>query len=131
MSSLASAKMLSLVICAAVGSVMAGVSQCGTVKSVRYPWIYLGDFNEWLVRADLIVSGTIASTVRRKTRFVDGVEATANQAKINVDRIFMGKVKAKTVQFLWFSPAPVSGGVIYSGPPLAAFKPGSRSVAEF
>jgi len=98
---------------------------------VRYPWIYLGDFNEWLVRADLIVSGTIASTVRRKTRFVDGVEATANQAKINVDRIFMGKVKAKTVQFLWFSPAPVSGGVIYSGPPLAAFKPGSRSVAEF
>ncbi len=67
MSSLASAKMLSLVICAAVGSVMAGVSQCGTVKSVRYPWIYLGDFNEWLVRADLIVSGTIASTVRRKT----------------------------------------------------------------
>jgi len=113
---------VSLFLCAPPMSGMVGPSQRGTVKSLQYPWVYPGDFNERITRADLIASGTVTSTVRGKTRIVDGVEVTANEAKIRIDRIFKGDAKSATMQFLWFSPAPVSGGVMYSGPPLADFK---------
>jgi hypothetical protein len=42
-------------------------------RSSQYPWIYPGDFNERLAHADLVVSGTIDSTVPDRTRMVDGV----------------------------------------------------------
>jgi len=95
-------------------------------KSSQYPWVYPGDFNERIVRADLIVSGTIASTVRGNARIVGGMEVTANEANISVDRIFKGQVKSATIPFLWLSPAWTSGGMIYSGPPLADFRPKLR-----
>jgi hypothetical protein len=96
------------------------------MRSSQYPWVYPGDFNERLARADLIVSGTIASTVRGKARIVDGVDVTANDANMSIDRIFKGRVKSATMQFLWFSLASTSGGVIYSGPPLSDFRPKVR-----
>jgi hypothetical protein len=107
-------------------SAMVGPMQPGTTESLRYPWVYPGDFTERITRADLIISGTVVSTLRGKRRIVDGVEVSANEAKIGIDRIFKGKVKSATIQFLWFSPAPASGGVIYSGPPLADFRPNVR-----
>ena len=120
MSSLRSAAVLSLFLC------VAPMSWIVTASQLRYPWVYPGDFVERLTRSDLVVSGTIASTARGKTRTVDGVEVTANVAEIRIDRVFKGEAKSPTMQFLWFSQAPVSGGVIYSGPPLADFKPKLR-----
>ena len=93
--------------------------------SVRYPWVYPGNFNERIRQADVIVSGTIVSTVAENTQVLNGVEVTSNKADIRADRIFKGRANARTVLFLWFSPAPVSGvGVISSLPPLAHFVKG-------
>src|SRR5438309_512107 len=107
-----SATVLSLLLC---------VAPMSWIVASQLPWVYPGDFNE-----RLIVSGTIASTARGNTRTVDGVEVTANEAKIKIDRIFKGEAKSATMQFLWFSPASASGFLIYSGPPLADFKPSVR-----
>lgn len=106
---------------------MVGAQQPRAVTSVRYPWVYPGNFNERARQADVVVSGTIVSTVPENTRVLDGVEVRANKANIKVDRIFKGEAKARTLQLLWFSPAPMSGlGVIASLPPLARFVDGRR-----
>ena len=97
-----------------------------TAWQLRFPWVYPGDFNERITRSDLIVSGTIAFTARGNIRTVDGVEVTTNAAEIRIDRVFKGEAKATTLKFLWFTPPPVAGGVIYSGPPLTDFKPAGR-----
>ena len=119
-SSLRSAAVLSLFLC------VVPMSRIVTASQVRYPWVYPGDFNERLARADLVVSGTIASTVPDKLRIVDGVKVSGNEAEIRVDRVFKGEAKSATMHFLWYSPAPACGGVVYSGPPFADFKPKVR-----
>jgi hypothetical protein len=98
------------------------------MRNVRYPWVYPGDFNDRVRGADLVVSGTTRSTVPQRTRVVDGVEVMVNEATIQIDRVFKGQVAQRDVKFAWFSPAPVSGsgGVIYSGPPLADFRQNRR-----
>ena len=94
---------------------------------VKYPWVYPGNFRERVTQADLVVSGTIVSTVPSGPRVVDQVELTSNQASIEVDRVFKGQASDRTTHFVWFSPAPIKGGgVIYSGPPLAKFVAGQR-----
>jgi hypothetical protein len=60
---------------------------------------------------------------------VDGVEVTSNTASITVDRVFKGDAYDPKLYFFWYSPAPVLGGVIYSGPPLARFVAGRRYLA--
>lgn len=112
---------------ARVGPMMVGAPQPRAATSVRYPWVYPGNFNERVRQADIVVSGTIVSTVPENIRVLDGVEVRANKANIKIDRIFKGGAKARTVRFLWFSPAPMSGGgVIASLPPLARFVDGRR-----
>ncbi len=95
---------------------------------VRYPWVYPGDFRERLKQADLVVSGTIRSTIPAGTRVVDEVELTSNRASIEVDRIFKGQGSERVIHFVWFSPALVKGwrGFAYSGPPTANFVAGKR-----
>ena len=95
-------------------------------SQVRYPWVYPGNFRERVKQADLVVSGTIGSTVPKTTRVVDGVEVTSNRASIAVDRVFKGGAYDPTLYFVWYSPASVSGGVVYSGPPFARFVAGKR-----
>lgn len=107
--------------CVALSSVFAGGPQNSGTKSVRYPWVYPSDINERIRDADFVLSGTILSTVPGKTRLVDGVEIEHNEAKIRIDRIFKGQPERNTLQFVWFSPAPASGGNVYAGPPLATF----------
>lgn len=86
-----------------------------------------GNFRERITQADLVVSGTIVSTVPSSTRVVDGVDLRSNQVSIEVDRVFKGRATDRTMHFVWFSPAPIKGGgVIYSGPPLAKFVAGQR-----
>ena len=94
---------------------------------VRYPWVYPGNFRERVMQADLVVSGTIVSTVPSGTRVVDGIHLTSNHASIEVDRIFKGQAHDRTIDFVWFSPTPMQRrGVISSGPPLAKFVAGQR-----
>ena len=109
-------------------SLTAGTSQPGNAQSVRYPWIYPGNFNQRISNADVVISGAIVSTAPGHIRTLDGVQVLSNQAKIRIDRVFKGYVKPGVLPFRWFSPAPVSGGVIASLPPLARFRNGERYV---
>jgi hypothetical protein len=109
-----------------LASVMGRATQSPSIHNVRYPWVYPGDFNERVRRADLVISGTIASTDADMTRIVDRVDVTANKATIQIDRVFKGQALQRVLKFVWFSPAPVSGGIVYSGPPLANFAAGKR-----
>jgi len=93
---------------------------------LQYPWVYPGNFRERVKHADLVASGMIRSTVSGATRVVDGVNLTSNHTTIEIDRIFKGHASERRLRFLWFSPAPVKGGVLYSGPPLAKFVTGQR-----
>jgi hypothetical protein len=68
-----------------------------TTAQVRYPWVYPGNFRERVRQADLVVSGTIGSTVFKNTRVVDGVEVTSNRASIAVDRVFKGSAYDPTL----------------------------------
>jgi hypothetical protein len=78
--------------------------------------------------SDVVLSGTVIHTSRAATRTVNGTEVTSNTARVRVDRVFQGKAATGELQFTWFSPhwEKSGGGVIYSGPPLAAFTPGKR-----
>jgi hypothetical protein len=53
---------------------------------------------------------------------------TSNIARLRVDRVFQGKVPARELEFIWYSLhwPKTRMGVIYSGPPLAAFHSGKR-----
>ena len=110
--------------------VLAALFTLGPVRpfnaQIRYPWVYPGDFRERVRQSDLVVSGTVLDTVSGTTRVVDAVKLTSNQAHIEIDRIFKGQASERRLHFLWYSPAPVEGGVIYSGPPLANFVAGRR-----
>lgn len=78
--------------------------------------------------SDVVVSGTVVHTSRAATRTINGTEVASNTARARVDRVFQGKAARGELQFTWFSPRweESGGGVIYSGPPLAAFTPGKR-----
>lgn len=102
---------------------------CSTASpqvSTAYPWVFPGDFRERLRMSDVVVSGIVIHTSRAGTRTVNGTEVTSNIARVRVDRVFQGAASAGELPFTWFSPHSEKGGVIYSGPPLAAFDPGKR-----
>lgn len=101
---------------------------CSTASTqVTYPWVFPGDFRERLRVSDVVVSGIVIHTSRAGTRTVNGTKLTSNIARVRVDRVFQGTASAEELQFTWFSPHySGKGGVIYSGPPLAAFDPGKR-----
>lgn len=109
----------------AASPALAWQSSKGT--SVRYPWVYPSDIRERIELSNVVVSGTIISTQGGKKKQVDNVDVLANTAAIRVDRTFKGTAAA-IQQFVWFSSAPTNGGVIYSGPPLASFRPDARYV---
>jgi hypothetical protein len=92
------------------------------------PWTFPGDFRERLRISDLVVSGTIEGTFRAGSRTVDGTEVTAHAAHVRVDRVFQGNAAGEKLRFAWFTlRMPTTGrGFIYSGPPLADFRPGKR-----
>lgn len=95
--------------------------------STAYPWVYPGDFRERFRMSDLVVAGTVEETAATGTRIVDGTEVTANVAGVRVDRIFQGEAPGDELRFRWFSPyMGTSGGFVYSGPPLANFRPNHR-----
>lgn len=94
--------------------------------STALPWVMPGDFRERLRISEVVVSGTIESTISAGSQTVDGVNLAANTARVRVDRIFQGKAP-ETLLFTWFSlPAPDAKGFLYSGPPLASFRPNNR-----
>jgi hypothetical protein len=95
--------------------------------STAYPWVYPGDFRERLRMSDLVVSGIVMDTSPAGTRVVDGTEVTANVAHLRIDRVFQGEAPGEEVQFTWFSMYIATGrGFVYSGPPLASFRPAKR-----
>jgi hypothetical protein len=91
----------------------------------KYPWLFPGDFNQRVSDADLVVAGIIRSTSASGKRTVDGVELTANVAEIDVDRVFKGQ-RETVVRFTWFTFPPMSGGIVYSGPPISNLRIESR-----
>ncbi len=96
--------------------------------STSLPWTCPGDFRERLRMASLVVSGTVQGTVRAGSRTVDGTLVEANVAQLLSDRVFQGNFPSKKLRFTWFTlhwPRTATG-VIYSGPPLADFRPGRR-----
>lgn len=122
--------MLSIFLCLAVNLLIAGTPRSAEMRSAAYPWVYPGDFNERIAHSEIVVSGTIVSTLRSGSQTVDGVKLTQNTATINVDRVFKGSLKARDLKFLWYTfyaPSAASDyGFVYSGPPLADFRPGTR-----
>jgi hypothetical protein len=96
--------------------------------SASLPWTIPGDFRERLRMSGLVVSGTIEETFRAGTRTVDGTEVTANAASVRVDQVFQGNAAGEKLRFDSFTmPMPTTGrGFIYSGLPLADFRPGKR-----
>jgi hypothetical protein len=93
-------------------------------SQARDPLACGGDFRERVKQADLVVSGTIRSTIPEVMLAVDRVDVTSNRASIEVDRVFKGEVRGRMLDFVWFSPPPDVNA--YAGPPLANFATGMR-----
>ena len=90
------------------------------------PWVMPGDFLERFRISDVVVSGTIESTTADRTQTVDGINVEANTALLEVDRVFQGQAPEQ-VLFTWFSLPPRNAtGFVYSGAPLASFRPHVR-----
>jgi hypothetical protein len=96
--------------------------------STSLPWTFPGDFHERLRMSDLVVTGTIQETFRAGSRTVEGTEVNAHAAHVRVDRVFQGNAAGDKFRFTWFTlHMPTTGrGFVYSGPPLADFRPGKR-----
>lgn len=96
--------------------------------STSLPWTFPGDFRERLRMSALVVSGTIEETFRTGSRTVDGTEVTAHAAHVRVDRVFQGNAAGEKLRFAWFTlrMTTTGRGFIYSGPPLADFRPNKR-----
>jgi hypothetical protein len=95
--------------------------------SVSLPWVYPGDFRDRLRMSDLVISGTIDRTSVAGVRKEDGIEVTANIATVRIDRVFLGNAGQERLSFSWFTPHSTRGmGFVYSGPPVAQFRPGAR-----
>jgi hypothetical protein len=99
----------------------------GTQSSTSLPWIFPGDFRERLRISDLVISGTIENTsAALGVQIVDHTELAGNVARVRVDRVFQG-ARIEELRFTWFQyHAMTEGGIIYSGPPLADFRPHKR-----
>ena len=97
-------------------------------SSTPLPWVFPGDFRERLRMSDLVVAGTIEDTRKAGSRTVDGVNVTANGARLRADRVFEGSVRERELRFTWFALRfnTTGEGYAYSGPPLAGFRPGHR-----
>jgi hypothetical protein len=90
------------------------------------PWVFPGDFGERIRLSDLVISGTVEETSEAGPEFVSGIELVANTAHVRVDRIFEG-YSSSELQFKWFRLwSPAGEGMLYSGPPVANFKPHER-----
>ena len=95
-------------------------------SSISLPWTFPGDFRDRLRMSDLVVSGTIEDTSALGVQIVDHTELTANVAHVLVDRVFQGPDIGE-LQFTWFTfHFPTGEGFVYSGSPLANFRPNER-----
>jgi hypothetical protein len=95
-------------------------------RSTSFPWVFPSDIRERLRISDLVLSGTIEDTSALGVQIVDHTQLAGNVARVRVDRVFQGS-RAEQIQFTWFKyPATTEGGIIYSGPPLADFRPHKR-----
>jgi hypothetical protein len=85
-----------------------------------------GDFVERLRISDLVVSGTVESSMPHEVQIVDGEMLNAHTSILRVDRVFKGEAR-KQLQFSWFTIRwDGTSGYGYSGPPLASFQPRHR-----
>jgi hypothetical protein len=90
------------------------------------PWVFPGNFRQRLRISDLVVSGVIEKTTPRGIQIVDGTKLIANVARMRIDRLFQGNITGR-LQFTWFTLyIGAATGVVYSGPPLANFRPRNR-----
>jgi hypothetical protein len=97
-----------------------------TRSSTSSPWIFPGDFREQLRISDLVVSGIIEDTSALGVQIVDHSELAGNVARTRIDGVFQGS-RVKELQFIWFNyHATTEAGIVYSGPPLADFRPHKR-----
>ena len=57
---------------------------------------------------------------------MDHTELAGNVARVRIDRVFQGS-RVEELQFTWFRyHTTTMGGMVYSGPPLADFRPHQR-----
>ena len=97
-----------------------------TQSSTSLPWVFPGDFRERLRISDLVVSGIIEDTSALGVQIVDHTELAGNVARVRIDRVFQGS-RVEELQFTWFRyHTTTMGGMVYSGPPLADFRPHQR-----
>src|SRR4051812_19413910 len=111
-------------VCAIVFTAVGATSQSASpVANVKYPWVFQSDVSKRIDDSPIVVSGTIKSTKRSRHIRVDGLEVMRNDASIDVDRVFKGRIQPGMHGFLWYSPSDSRVGVAYSGPPISSFKP--------
>jgi hypothetical protein len=97
-----------------------------TQGSTYFPWVFPSNIRERLRISDLVLSGTIEDTSALGVQIVDHTLLAGNAARVRVDRVFQGPMVEK-IQFAWFKyPATTQAGIVYSGPPLADFRPKKR-----
>jgi hypothetical protein len=115
-----------------MGHIVAAVCLLATMlwaqTSTSVPWTYPSDLRERLRISDLVVSGTVEDSSTLGVQTVDRTELTRNVAHVRVDRVFQGTDTDK-LQYTWFTfhyHVSTGGGFIYSGPPVAHFRPRKR-----
>ena len=110
----------------AIRAVAVAAAFCVLSNAQSLPWVFPSDVRQRLQISDLVVSGVIETTEAGGVRTVDGTDLAENTASVRIDRIFQGNV-TQGVKFAWFGlHEPSETGFLYSGPPLADFRPGKR-----